>query len=65
MTEQEAYALISDLTPTEKRLLYALLSALRSTPAEPSEETAHPSQNDHQQMQSCERKYSGCVSTSI
>lgn len=56
MNEQEARALIADLTPAEKRLLYELLLALRSTPA--PEKTAPPSQNDHQQMQSCERKYS-------
>ena len=56
MTEQEAYALISDLTPTEKRLLYALLSALRSSPA--PGETEPTSLNDHPQMQSGERKYS-------
>lgn len=56
MNEQEARALIADLTPAEKRLLYALLSALRSTPAEPPEEP--PSPIDHPQMQSGERKYS-------
>lgn len=65
MNEQEARALIADLTPAEKRLLYALLSALRSTPAEPPGATEPLALNDHQQMQSSERKYSGCVSTTI
>lgn len=58
MTREEAYALIADLAPDEKRLLYALLSALRSTPAEPPGETALPSPKDHPQRQAGERKYS-------
>ena len=56
MTRQEAYALIADLTPDEKRLLHRLLLALKSTSAEPSEES--PSPNDRPQLQSSERKYS-------
>lgn len=39
MTEQEARALIADLTTVEKLLLRELLLSLRPSPAEPSEET--------------------------
>ena len=40
MTKQEAYALIANLTPAEKRLLRELLLSLKQNPlpAEPPEE---------------------------
>lgn len=44
MTRQEAYALIADLTPDEKRLLYEMLLTLRQNPlpAEPPLEKDQP-----------------------
>ena len=44
MTKQEAYTLIADLTPAEKRLLYELLLSLRQNqqPAEPLKEKDPP-----------------------
>lgn len=44
MTRQEAYALIADLTPDEKRRLYELLLSQRQNPlpAEPLPEKDQP-----------------------